>query len=220
MSSGFTLTLTSTVMILSLLLSIVMGRKAFRSRTLSLASWFSGMVVFTISVGLEVLFALNLFDTLSLKVYLLLVSLIVELLALGSVALFHRSFLTKTYAVYMTASTLALIYSLYESTLGTMIVNHVFFGPLPLSVTVFSSVITFPAAAIIVIKAAIDLKRKVSLNLVSIIIGVVVVSVAGTLYIAGFPSFLYLAEFIGIFLLWLGFVKLPLKSERVASVQS
>ncbi|MDE1870492.1 MAG: hypothetical protein KGH71_05965, partial [Candidatus Micrarchaeota archaeon] len=64
---------------------------------------------------------------------------------------------------------------------------------------------TFPAATVLVIVAAMGYRRTRSLKMVSIIAGVVVVSVAGTLYIASFPSFLYYAEFAGMLLLWMGF---------------
>ena len=41
--------------------------------------------------------------------------------------------------------------------------------------------------------------------MLSIIAGVVVVSIAGGLYIAAVPVFLYYSEFVGIILLWFGF---------------
>lgn len=41
--------------------------------------------------------------------------------------------------------------------------------------------------------------------MLSIIAGVVIVSIAGSLFIAQFPAFLYYSEFIGILLLCLGF---------------
>ena len=53
--------------------------------------------------------------------------------------------------------------------------------------------------------AAISYKRTRSKKMLSIIAGVIVVSIAGTLYIASFPEFLYFSEFIGILLLWAGF---------------
>ena len=207
---AFTLSLIAVVLVLSLGLAVVMGNKARKSKSPSLLFWFSAMVIFTASIFLELLFSVGEYDQFSLKMYVFLVALLVELLALGSVFLTSSKILHILYVAYSLATSSGLAISLYVFPLGRMIVSHVFYGPLPLSDTIMSSAATFPAAAIIVVKAAMDLRKGFNPNLASIIAGVVVVSVAGTLYIAGFPSFLYLAEFVGIFLLWLGFVRIPI----------
>ncbi len=209
MSFAFTVSLTSVVFILSLGLTVVMGLKAVKVKSRSLQFWFSGMVVFTLSVLLEIIFALGYYPSFLLKSYLFLVAAIVELLALGSVSITRNGRNTMVYSIYVLITSVFLIYTLASGTLGKMIISHVFFGALPILVTVASSLITFPAAVIILVKAALDFRKSHSPSMVSIIVGVIVVSVAGTLYITGFPSFLYLAEFIGIFLLWFGFVRIP-----------
>jgi hypothetical protein len=209
MSFAFTVSLTSVVFILSLGLTAVMGLKAAKVKSRSLQFWFSGMAVFTLSVLLEIIFAIGYYPALLLKSYLFLVAAIVELLALGSVSLARSGRNTMIYSVYVIITSIFLIYTLASGTLGKMIISHVFFGPLPILVTVASSLITFPAAVIILVKAALDFRKTHNPSMISIIVGVIVVSVAGTLYITGFPSFLYLAEFIGIFLLWFGFVRIP-----------
>ena len=209
MSFAFTISLTSIVFILSLGLTVVMGIKAAKVRSRSLQFWFSGMAVFTLSVLLEIIFAVGYYPALLLKSYLFLVAAIVELLALGSVSLAGNGKYTISYGIYVLLTSIFLVYTLASGILGKMIISHVFFGALPIMVTVASSLITFPAAVIILVKAALDYRKGHSPNMISIIIGVIVVSVAGTLYITGFPSFLYLAEFIGIFLLWFGFVRIP-----------
>ena len=209
MSFAFTISLTSIVFILSLGLTVVMGMKAAKVRSKSLQFWFSGMAVFTLSVLLEIIFAIGYYPALLLKSYLFLVAAIVELLALGSVSLAGNGKYTTSYGIYVLLTSIFLVYTLASGILGKMIISHVFFGALPIMVTVASSLITFPAAVIILVKAALDYRKGHSPNMISIIIGVIVVSVAGTLYITGFPSFLYLAEFIGIFLLWFGLVRIP-----------
>jgi ABC-type siderophore export system fused ATPase/permease subunit len=89
---------------------------------------------------------------------------------------------------------------------GNIIKEHIVFGVLPLGVTISSSFVTFPAAAFIILIAAISYKKFKSKKLLSIIAGVIIVAIAGTLYIAAIPVFLYYAEFIGILLLWIGFM--------------
>lgn len=213
-ADSFTIALISVVFILSLGLTLIMGIKTKKVGNRSLIFWFSAMIIFTLSVLLEILFAVGLYDEISLKVYLFLVAAIVELLAAGSIFLTSNRTLHIAYASYSVISSAALALSLYLFPLGRMVISHVFYGPLPLADTLFSSAITFPAAVIIVVKAAADLRKGINLNLISIISGVVVVSIAGTLYIAGFPAFLYLAEFIGILLLWFGFIRMPKLNGR------
>ena len=83
--------------------------------------------------------------------------------------------------------------------------NYVVAGAPPISVIVTSSIATFPAAIVIIWVAAASYIQKRNVKMLSIIAGVIVVSIAGTLYIASFPAFLYYSEFFGILLLWLGF---------------
>ncbi len=65
---------------------------------------------------------------------------------------------------------------------------------------------TFPAAILLILIAAISYKKKRNYKMLSIIIGVIIVAMAGTLYIVEIPVFLYYSEFIGILLLWYGFI--------------
>lgn len=87
MSFAFTLSLTSVVFALSLGLTVVMGIKAAKVKSRSLEFWLGGMVVFSLSVLLEIIFAIGFYPALLLRSYLFLVAAIVELLALGSVSL-------------------------------------------------------------------------------------------------------------------------------------
>ncbi|MEM3426614.1 MAG: hypothetical protein QXI42_12560 [Thermoproteota archaeon] len=73
---------------------------------------------------------------------------------------------------------------------------------------------TFPAAAVIIIFAALSYRQRHSLKMLSIIAGIIIVSIAGTLYIASFPEFLYYSEFICILFLWLGFFNFGLLKKR------
>ncbi len=140
-----------------------------------------------------------------IKSYLFLVSLLVELLALGSIQLVGARAIRYTYYIFTILSTIVALYFVAVSYIGYIITGYIVYGPLPLSVTLISSIITFPAAVVLVVVAAVSYWRTHSKKMLSIIAGTVVVSIAGTLYIVQFPAFLYYAEFIGILLLWLGF---------------
>jgi len=174
-------------------------------RTMSTMFWSSGMWAFALGVLLEVIFAFGTFDQFLIKLYLFIVAVLVELLAMGSMNLTMNKGLIVAYYVYSVISTAALAISLAYANIGNIITNYVVYGPLPLPVVITSSIVTFPAAAILIAVAAISYYKRHSYKMLSIITGTVIVSVAGTLYIAQFPAFLYYAEFIGILFLWLGF---------------
>ncbi len=110
-----------------------------------------------------------------------------------------------------------MVYSLCVSNIGNILINYVVYAPLPSLVIIASSTVTFPAAAVIIAVAALSYKSTKSRKMLSIITGVVIVSIAGTLYIAAYPEFLYYAEFVGILLLWLGFFDFGVLRKRHAS---
>ncbi|EQD66108.1 conserved hypothetical protein, membrane [mine drainage metagenome] len=168
--------------------------------------WSIGMWFFTIGVLLEIVFAAGIYSEALIAIYLFTAVLVVESLALGSMQLIKSAVLKRSYYIYSIAATALLAYSLYTSNIGNVILHHIVFGLLPTFIVIASSIITFPAAIILIAIAAMSYMHKHSMKMLSIIAGVLVVSVAGTLYIAAFPAFLYYSEFIGILLLWAGFI--------------
>ncbi|MEM0146748.1 MAG: hypothetical protein QXH66_07205 [Conexivisphaerales archaeon] len=196
---------TGLIFVLSAILAAYLTMNYAAKKTRSLLYWSAGMWVFAISVLLEVVFALGIYSQPLIKSYLFLVSLLVELLALGSIQLVGARAIRYTYYIFTILSTIVALYFVAVSYIGYIITGYIVYGPLPLSVTLISSIITFPAAVILVVVAAVSYWRTHSKKMLSIIAGTVVVSIAGTLYIVQFPAFLYYAEFIGILLLWLGF---------------
>ena len=197
---------TIVILILSAALAVLLTAKFLKKRQRSHLYWSIGLWLFAVDVLLEVAFAYGVYSELLIGVYLFTVALLVEFLALGSVQLVKSKRLRLSYYAFCVASTALLAYSIAVSHIGNIITNYIVFGALPLLVTVMSIVVTFPAAAVLVAVAAVSYKRRRSKKMLSIIAGVVVVTVAGTLYIAAFPVFLYYSEFIGILLLWLGFL--------------
>jgi hypothetical protein len=157
-------------------------------------------------VFIEILFAFGAYSGFLGNSYMLFVALIVEFLALGSINMVKRLLIRKTYYIFCVISTIFLIYVIIISP-NIPIVNNarIAFTVTSLLVSIASSIITFPAAAILVIVAALSYKRTRNVKMLSIIAGVIVVSIAGGLYIEAIPAFLYYSEFIGIVLLWLGF---------------
>lgn len=197
----------STIVIVALsgILSVFLSYDYARKNSASYLFWAAGMWLFTIGAALETIFALGIESALLLKFYLFIVMILVELLSLGSAFLSHSRKFKIAYASYIAIISVVNIAVLAMTNIGNIISNYVVFGQLPSGIIMASSLGTFPAAAVLIIFAALGYRQRHSTKMLSIIAGTVVVSVAGTLYIAAYPEFLYYSEFIGVLLLWLGF---------------
>lgn len=199
--------LLSTIVIfaLTLVLALFMTYDYFRKRKTSIIFWSMGLWAFAIGVVLEILFASGIYSQLLIKSYLFIVAFVVEALAVGSVLLLGNKRITQTYSAYVIISSVILIFFLAIENIGNIILHNVVYGLLPLYITLISSFVTFPAAVALIAISVYSYMKTANIKMLSIIAGVIVVSVAGTLYIAAFPAFLYYSEFIGILLLWAGF---------------
>jgi len=192
------------IFILSAILSVFLSINYLRSRKLPPLYWSFGMWLFAFSVLLEVIFAYGIFNQPLIRVYLFAVAELVLFLSFWSANLVTGRWIRYYYG-YSAAVSLYLLISLIFFPVQHIIVHYVVFGPLPINDTIASSLITFPAAIVIIVMAVMSYRRSRNYRLIPIILGVIVVSIAGTLYIAKFPAFLYYAEFLGILLLWIGF---------------
>jgi uncharacterized membrane protein YwzB len=199
------LSVTTIVFVLTLVLTLIMTKSYLKGKKLNSLFWSLGMWSFTIGVFLEILFALNISPEPLLALYLFIVAILVEFLALGSMELIKSKKLKQIYYAYCIITTIFVAYSLLATKITNFIMDYIAYGNPPLLVIYASSFVTFPAAAILVIIALKTYLKTKSYKMLSIVIGVIIVSIAGTLYIVQFPSLLYAAEFIGILLLWVGF---------------
>lgn len=211
---------TAIIMLLSILLSIFLTSSYISKRKLNLLSWSIGLWLFTIGVLEELLFAMGFYSPFLIKSYLAIVALLVQFLALGSLQLAGLKKVLNPYYIYSIAATVFILFSLSVSDVGNLITSFIVYGPLPLLVTISSSFVTFPAAMIILAVAIISYRATHNRKMLSIISGVIIVSIAGTLYIAKFPAFLYYAEFVGILLLWIGFYSPRRTGASVSAVKS
>lgn len=200
-----TVSITSVTFILSLVLAVAMTLKSRRSHLASHVFWAIGLWVFAITVLIEVVFSAGLYSGLIEKVYLALVAVLVEVLALGSMQLVRSRALRFSYYGFFVLSTGYLFYGTAVSSVGSLVSNYIMSGIPPLPVTIASAAITVPATAVLIAIAAINFARTKRKRMLCVIAGIALVAAAGSLYIAQFPSMLYIAEFIGILLLWFGF---------------
>ncbi|MHB1493449.1 MAG: hypothetical protein ACYCP1_07540 [Thermoplasmataceae archaeon] len=196
------------ILIFSLGLSILMTVHYLRKKAKSLFFWSAGMWGFAVSAALELAFAADLYNEMLIKSYLFAVAALVALLAMGSVELTNNNRVKIAYGFYNISTVVILLLSLAETSIGNILSGGVVYGSLPVLVIVGSSLVTFPATVILFAMSLISYRKTRQARFLNITAGIIVVSIAGTLYIANFPSILYIAEFIGIFLIWLGFVDL------------
>lgn len=194
------------ILLLTVPLASLMTYKFLKKRGKSQLYWSIGLWLFGAGVLLEVLFSFNIYNSFLIKAYLAAVAFLVSFLALGSTVLLKNKRIFNYYGIFFIFSGAFVIYSLIVSSIGNVLTNYVVFGVLPLLIVISSSVMTFPAAAMLIAVAVISYRKTSSKKMLSIIAGVLIVSIAGSLYIAHFPAFLYYSEFIGILLLWFGFI--------------
>ncbi|MDE1851905.1 MAG: hypothetical protein KGH69_04435 [Candidatus Micrarchaeota archaeon] len=206
MASAMTELSTIAILLMSLALAMVLTLKWMLRKSASMLFWSMGLWLFAIGMLFEVLFAYGIYSVLLANVYLFSVALLVEALALGSVQFVKSRLIRRVFYAYTVAATLFVAYSLMTVDVGNILVNGVVAGMLPAIVAISSSFATVPAAVVIAGMALKSYLSTKNLRMVSIMLGVIEVSIAGTLYIASFPAFLYFAEFAGIVLLWLGFM--------------
>lgn len=206
MVAGLVLGSTLFIFIASAVLAALLTKNYTGGKNRSFLYWSVGMWLFSFAVLLEVVFSFSIYVPILMGTYLFAVAVLVQMLSLGSLNLLKKRDYMVSYAIYSVIADIFLLFSLIYTPVGNIIIGGVVFGALPLLVTVASSFVTFPAAAILIVTAILSYRARKSNKMLDIIAGTVVVSIAGTLYIAAFPAFLYYAEFIGILLLWLGFV--------------
>ena len=199
---------------LAAILALFLTQNYLQRRSRSYLFWSLGLWLFALSVLEEFLFSTGYYGESLIRSYLGIAAILVEFLALGSIQLVKSSRIRIVYYVFAVASTVTLGYYLGTETIGNILDNYVVFGTIPSSIVAVSSVITFPAVIVLIVMAAISYRKTKSPKMLSIIAGVVITAIAGSLYIAQFPAFLYYFEFIGILFLWLGFFNAPSKKRK------
>ncbi|MGC8496034.1 MAG: hypothetical protein ACP5MX_02405 [Candidatus Micrarchaeia archaeon] len=193
------------ITLLSALLSALLFSDYAKRKTLNYLFWGLGLALFALGTFIEALFAAGIYGALLAKFYLLIVAMLVVSLGEGSIMMLKSHAAKYAYSAFAIFSFMLMIYALAYSSIGNIVSNYIVYGVLPLPVVVASSIATFPASLVIIATALLSYLKTHSRKMLSIILGVIVVSIAGTLYIVQFPVLLYYAEALGIVLLWIGF---------------
>lgn len=207
-SQAAVLATTIVTLILTLGLAVVITKKYLKHRSNALLFWSAGLWLFVITVFEEILFASGIYSEFLIASYLFLVAMLVEALALGSMQLIKSRKIQLSYYAFAVVSTVLLLWALLVegNAIGNILTDWIVYGNIPTYTLYFSTLITVPAAIVLVAIAIKSYVAKRSNKMLSIIAGVIIVSIAGTLYIVQYPAFLYIAEFVGILALWYGFI--------------
>ncbi len=195
-------------------LAILMTQSYLKNRKRSHMFWSLGLWVFVLSAFLEILFALNIYSAILMAAYLYSVVILVQLLSLGSIQLISSKRIINSYTIFTAIVAVVALISVIVGPIKNLIVNYIVFGQPTLFIVVASSLAVFPAAVVLIWVAAIGYKHTRSNKMLGIIAGVFIISIAGTLYIVYFPSVLYIAELLGVFLLFYGFYSPPRKRVK------
>jgi len=172
--------------------------------------WGIGLALVAVTMAQEGAFYLGLWSEWFAQTYLVLVALLVGILSLGSAELSLKGWGRRLWWGYMGVTGAALVVVSFLSTVpSSIVVDGVVTGLPPIGIVVISSLVTFPASLLLIgssLYGAIWQKRY---HLLFIAVGTAVIAAAGSLYLVSFPLSLYYAEFVGVVLLFLGFVRVP-----------
>jgi hypothetical protein len=154
-----------------------------------------------------------------LQAYVFFSAAIVGVLSLGATRILKSPRIERAYTAW-TVATCALVAGLsFATPLSTsMVSNGIIAGNPPLSLLIVSTLVTGPATVLLLTASYLSLKRHFRWQSVLMASGAVILGAGGTLYIASFPVALYYAEFLGIFLLFLGIVNMPTTAPVRAAV--
>lgn len=196
---------TGIVTIFAGVLAVLMTQAYSRNKQSSHLYWSAGLWVFVVSAFLEILFAYGYYSAFAMALYLFTIVILVQLLSLGSIQLVQSNRIRYGYTLFTAIVAVIALISVAVGPITNLVKSYVVLGQPTLFIILASSLATFPAAIVLIWVAAMGYKKSRSPKMLSIIAGVFVISLAGFLYITYFPAALYLAELVGVFLLFYGF---------------
>lgn len=194
----------------AVLLGALLIARFLRDRRRAFLFWGAGILLTSLTLVEEAALYLGVWSELLIQSYLVLVAVLVGLLSLGSAELSLHGFARSAWTVYVGASSalLAGAAAVYPSSTA-ILADGVVTGLPPTPVLALSMLVTIPAALLLIVTSFYGAVWQHRYHLLFVTAGAIVLSASGGLYVAAFPLSLYYAEFAGVLLLFLGFVRLP-----------
>jgi hypothetical protein len=194
----------------ALLLAVMVFLRFYRERQACHLYWSVGLFLVFVTLAEEVPLYLGVWSQPLIRSYLILVAILVGILSLGSAELALSGRWRTVWFGYMGAMSVGLVVcGLITSVSSSIVVDGVVSGLPPPVIEILSSLITVPGALMLIVSSLYGAVRQRRYNLLYIALGTAVISAAGALYLVSVPVTLYYAEFVGVVLLFLGFVKIP-----------
>ncbi len=200
------------------LLSVAGLLRFYRFRVRSQLMWASGLALAAAAMAIEAVVYAGVVSSGLLQAYVFFSAAIVGILSLGATKVLRRPRLEEVYTAYtlVTCALVAVACAIVPLPLS-MVTDGIIMGNPPVSLIVLSSFVTVPATIVLLVATAVSLRRSWRWQTLLMAAGAVILGAGGALYIASFPIALYYAEFLGIFLLFLGLVSLPSAARASAS---
>lgn len=210
------------LLLLSALLAVLSVRgltQYYRRRVPSQLMWGVGLAFAAAAMAIETIVYAGFVSVPLLQAYVFLSAAIVGVLSLGVTRVLRSPRLEAAYTGYtaLTCGLVAVACALTPLS-PSMVTGGIIMGNPPLSLIVLSSLVTVPATIVLLAATVISLRRSHRWQTLLMAAGAVILGAGGALYIASFPIALYYAEFLGIFLLFLGIVSLPTSETATAHV--
>lgn len=194
----------------TLLLAAFLFRKYARGRRVSYFYWGTGILLIFVTLAEEAALYSGVWSQPLIRSYLVLVALLVGILSLGSAELSLRGRWKVLWFGYIGVTGVAVtVVGILTSVPSSVLYEGVVWGLPPMAIVVASSLMTIPGAMLLILASLYGAWTQKRWELLYITVGTIVISVSGSLYIVSFPTTLYFAEFVGVVLLFLGFVKVP-----------
>jgi hypothetical protein len=202
------------------LLVILCVRSALHYRERRVATelmWGGGLALAAGAMAVEAFVYLGYVNSPLLQLYVFLSAAIVGILSLGATKVLRSPRIAFGYTVYTLGACAAVGVACLVTPLSTgMVTQGIITGNPPLSLILLSTLVTGPATIVLLAASVVSLRRSWRIQTLLMVAGALILGAGGTLYIASFPVALYYAEFIGIFVLFLGLVSLPQPAPRPA----
>ena len=196
--------------LVTLSLSILVLRKYSMGKN-SFLWWGAGLFLAFVTIMQEAFIYFGYWSQPLIQSYIFMVALLVGFLSIGSMSMVRNGWVRAVWLVYMILMSITTAYFSFTTSVSTSVVEKgVVTQALPLYDIISSTLVTAPAATVIIALALYSTYRTRRIGTLLIAAGATVLSVAGSLFaLHSFPVALYYAEFVGILLLFLGFLDFP-----------
>jgi hypothetical protein len=168
--------------------------------------WGAGIFLVFITLAEESGLYVGLWSQLLVRSYFILVALLVGVLSLGSAELALKARWKYAWFGFVgVAGAASTVIGALTPVQSSVLSGGVVVG-VPYMDLVASSLVTIPSSLLLIITSLYGVIRQKRLRLLYITVGTALIAFAGGLYLVNFPATLYYAEFIGVVLLFFGFV--------------